>query len=101
LAPHNYFSATTGNVGLSGGTGSGYMRQDISYWSFNTGSGVIPYLECFQDFGNGTYRAHLGYNNLGMSTVELTPGSSDNLIAPQSLSSNLPSLFVPGRQSKI
>jgi hypothetical protein len=95
LLPSIYFSETFVQVGLSGGTGFGFMRQDIT-----SSSGIIPYLECFENFENGTYRAHLGYNNLGSSPVTLTVGTVDNKITPQTYSSYFPSTFAPGRTRK-
>ncbi len=100
LLVSEYFKETSIQVGLSGGTGSGFMRQDITYWSFSTAFGVIPYLECFEDFENGTFRAHLGYKNLGVSPVTLAVGSADNNVTPPTYSANFPSTFAPGRTCK-
>lgn len=89
-------------VGLSGSTGEAFMRQEITQWDFiarkymclwlffggywpipDPVSGVVPILECYEQLDNGSYFAHMGYENSNSNSMTISIGAQ-NAFAPGS-----------------
>jgi len=57
---------------------------------------VRPILECVEDLGGGSFRAHFGY--LNENAVDVTiPIGSDNKFTPSPQDRGQPTVFTPGR----
>ncbi len=58
---------------------------------------VRPILECVEDNGDGTFTVHFGYLNENSVPIKIPHGSNNSIYKQPTYSSQLPTIFQPGR----
>jgi hypothetical protein len=61
------------------------------------GADIVPILECYEDMGEGIYRAHFGYQNNEARLVSIPQGPNNQLIG--ATTNSLTTVFKTGRSS--